>query len=302
MNCEFCNQTFKTKGILKNHQQTAKYCLDIQNKTNDKWKCNFCNKVLTSKQTLEKHNENCVNKNIFFEKDNEIKNLKNEIILIKEYHKNEVLLKETFIKILEEDKNKILKEKDELISKLQNQIIELAERAIDKPTYGEYTENTTNSNNKMIDNRVLNMIPLNLTQNQIEETVENKYTESHFMKGQKGVAEFCIKNIIVTPDKKLMLKCTDPSRKVFIYLDGEGKVIKDINAEQFIGMIEEPVKKASKRIFSNIQDRYENPEEEEEGYEVDEGRFNHALQKMVEISNLKTENGEFIRRIIPSIS
>jgi hypothetical protein len=292
MECNFCKKNFTTKGNLTNHQKTAQYCLDIQNKTNDKWKCNFCNKVLASKQTLDFHLEKCLSKNIFTEKDIEIKNLKNELEIIKTL---------TDSKLKEKDDQ--LKEKNQMIQTLQNQIKELAERAIDKPTYGEYIENSTNnnSNNKMIDNRVLNMIPMNLTPNQIEETIENKYTESHFMKGQKGVAEFCIKNIIVTPDKKLMLKCTDPARKVFIYLDGEGKIIKDINAEQFIGMIEEPVKKASKRIFSNIQDRYENPEEED-GYEVDEGRFNFAIQKMVEISNIKTENGEFIRRIIPSIS
>jgi hypothetical protein len=95
-----------------------------------------------------------------------------------------------------------------------------------------------------------------------------------------------------------MLKCTDPARKVFIYLDEEGKIQKDIGADKFIDLIEEPVKKASKQIYLNIQDRYENPDDEEDGYEVDEDRLNYATQKLVEISNLKSDNGEFMKRII----
>jgi hypothetical protein len=292
MECNFCKKTFTTRGNLTNHQKTAQYCLDIQNKSNDKWKCTYCSKILASKQNLDSHLAKCVSKNISNQQDIEIKNLKNELEIMKTIHFNKLKEKEDQIK-----------EKNDMIEKLQNQIIDLFERAIDKPTYGEYTENKpiTNSNNKMIDNRVLNMIPMNLTQNQIEETISNKYTENHFMKGQKGVAEFCLKNIIVTPEKKLMLKCTDPARKVFIYVDEEGKIHKDIGADKFIDMIEEPVKKASKQIYLNIQDRYENPDEEE-GYEVCDDRFNYMTQKLVEISNLKRDNGEFMKRIIPSIS
>jgi hypothetical protein len=274
--CKFCNKKFSNKFNLKNHQNNAKYCLELRKQDNNNFRCLYCKKNLSSKWSLDNHLDNCVNR------------LNTEI----ELKDKEIIQYKNYIEKLENQNRQLLIE-----------MKDLALKAIEKPTYGEYTENRsiTNSNNKMIDNRVLNMIPMNLTQNQIEETIGSKYTESHFMKGQKGVAEFCLKNILTSPDKKLMLKCTDPARKVFIYVDDEGKIQKDINADKFIGLIEEPVKKASKQIYLNIQDRYENPDEEE-GYVVDDDRLNYATQKLVEISNLKSDNGEFMRRIIPSIS
>jgi len=47
MNCEFCNNTFSTKYVLKNHQKRAKYCIKFQKSkgnevTVDLYKCEHC--------------------------------------------------------------------------------------------------------------------------------------------------------------------------------------------------------------------------------------------------------------------
>ena len=47
--CDYCNNLFSNKNILKNHQQNAKYCLILQRKkckTEKNFKYNNCDKTL----------------------------------------------------------------------------------------------------------------------------------------------------------------------------------------------------------------------------------------------------------------
>jgi hypothetical protein len=60
MECKFCKHKFSNKQNLRWHQQTAKYCLKIQGKSQDnKFKCELCSKVLTSKFRLGTHMKTC---------------------------------------------------------------------------------------------------------------------------------------------------------------------------------------------------------------------------------------------------
>ena len=53
MFCEYCNNEFKSRSALNNHQQKAVYCLVIQGKMEKKVKddfmCNLCLKILSNK-------------------------------------------------------------------------------------------------------------------------------------------------------------------------------------------------------------------------------------------------------------
>ena len=60
--CEFCTELFKTSYVLKKHQITAKYCLKIQGKYEEKKKekkeekkfeCEACLKILTTKNCTD---------------------------------------------------------------------------------------------------------------------------------------------------------------------------------------------------------------------------------------------------------
>jgi hypothetical protein len=196
------------------------------------------------------------------------------------------------------------------IVNLQTQIKEITEKtiqkAIDKPTYDQ--RSTTNSNNKMIDNRTLNMIPMNLTQEYLLKTLEDKFTENHLMQGQKGLADFFVEYVLISQDGKYLMKCTDPSRKTFIYIDNEGRIQKDVNADKFTRMINGPVKKVSKKIYDDIYDRYSNnynPDEdidELDEKETDEDRINFATDRLVELTNLKTDNSEFVKRLVSPLT
>jgi hypothetical protein len=266
MECEYCKKSFSNKFTLKNHQLNAKYCLEIRKKDNENFKCSFCKKNLASKWSLDNHLDNCVDK----------------------------------FKILLEEKEKDILHCKENISKLENQnkellqqIKDLASIAIDKPNTINNNHNlTNNSNNKMIDNRTLNMIPLDLNQENLKRTLEEKFTENHLINGQKGVAQFFVDNILVSDDNKYMIKCTDPSRKMFIYLDSEGKLHKDMNAFKLTHIISDPVIDISHKLVNELPDKYPD----------DMDRVDYAMNKFVEIVNIKTDNNEFIKNLIPSLA
>ena len=69
--CKFCNKSFASKGNLRTHQQTADFCIKIQNKTvvdintieeNKGLSCEYCNKSFSSKQRYKTHQDICIEK------------------------------------------------------------------------------------------------------------------------------------------------------------------------------------------------------------------------------------------------
>jgi len=194
----------------------------------------------------------------------------------------------------------------EQIENLQNQIKELASLAIEKPNNIINNTSNNNSNNKMIDNRTLNMVPFNLTEDKIMEVMKEKFEEKHLMRGQEGLADFFVENILVTPEKKFLYRCTDASRNHFIYVDENGKIQKDINGHHLIQLINEPVRQRTREIYQECSDRYfdNNVYDDENNDETDtteEDRLTYISDKVVEITSLKNNNSKFLKKIIPTL-
>jgi transcription elongation factor Elf1 len=95
--CEYCNKKLSSIGILKVHQESAKYCLEKRgSKTPVKFNCVFCNKNYTTKLSLQRHKEIC-------EFDSEyINGLKLKIADLETQLKMKTLELETRLKITEE--------------------------------------------------------------------------------------------------------------------------------------------------------------------------------------------------------
>lgn len=64
-NCQFCNSSLSSKQKLKNHQETAQYCLKIQGKSQELVKiqeanrCPGCNQSYSDKYNLKRHMKTC---------------------------------------------------------------------------------------------------------------------------------------------------------------------------------------------------------------------------------------------------
>jgi len=324
MECEYCKKKFSSRGVLNNHQKTAKYCLKLREEKeiiSDNYSCEFCSNTFSRKHHLENHSKICKHK---FYNELQIKLEENQKLHEKdvEKYKENITKLENYISKLEEQNQKLY-EKDvekykenitnleDYISKLeeqnqnlQNQIKELATIAIEKPN--KTINNNSNSNNKNIDNRTVNMVPFNLTQEKVLDIMKDKFQEKHLLRGQEGLADFFVENILITHEKKFLYKCADPSRNHFIFVDEEGKVQKDINAKHLTHIINEPVKQRTREIYQECADRYfdniDYDDENNDGTDTTEAdKLNYIGDKVVEIASLKNNNTKFVKGLIPSL-
>ena len=228
MNCEFCNNEFKTKTSLIHHQKTAKYCIILQGTDTDpNFTCLKCNKKLstqnrlyTHEQTCKKHMEDIIRKEceqklaekdrIIQEKDRVIEDQK---LVIKEFQ--------------EEYKNKLEKQNKDLTERIQC----MAEKAIAKPS-------TINKNITTTNQIINNMMPI--TEAHLQEHIHN-LNPIHVQNGASGYAKFALEYPL-----KDMILCTDFQRRNCKYKDENGNVVSDPE-----------MTKITKRLFSAIKERNE---------------------------------------------
>jgi hypothetical protein len=93
---------------------------------------------------------------------------------------------------------------------------------------------------------------MNLTKEYIEEKFNKNFNKSHFYDGPAGLAVFCYQNFIKNENGKLLMVCSDPSRKNFIYIDENGDAYKDYRAQRFTNMILGPFNDKCKDIIKDI--------------------------------------------------
>ena len=131
-NCEFCKKSFSTKSTMKTHQQSAKYCLRIQNKPiEDKFKCDGCGKKFTTLLHINRHMEVCKTIEVTFNLREKIKFLENNITELQEY-------KSKYLTLLEDN----IEQKDQYETKiqhLQDKLENIAIKAVSRPFEDETT-------------------------------------------------------------------------------------------------------------------------------------------------------------------
>ena len=128
MHCEFCEKEFSTKSSLTYHQKTAKYCLEKQGKSNEKYKCCHCEKFFTTHQrAIDHQNKSCKLKDKS-KHEKEIESIKEELATYKKQEKIRAKEKEAYyqqqIKEKEAYYQQQIKEKDFYISSFEEKLKE----------------------------------------------------------------------------------------------------------------------------------------------------------------------------------
>jgi len=139
---------------------------------------------------------------------------------------------------------KTVKDLQAQIDKMFTTIENLAKQAIDKPN-GTTINNVKNvySDKYFLDK---------LTPEDIRHKCRNYLTEQVFFQGQRGIARMCTEHIIHTKDNKVLLTCTDVSRKKFKYIDEFGNIKEDYDARAFMEKVIGPIKQVSQEVYENI--------------------------------------------------
>jgi len=220
-NCEYCDKSFSTKSNLSYHQKTAKYCLEKRETEYKEYKCS-CEKNFTTKINYDRHKKICnINDIINPYKEENIK-LENQ---------NKIYLKNIEDKDKQlENQNKIylkqLEDKDKHIKELEAQLASIALAGVTKST-------TTNNNISNINNKILNISPLDLNDSEKFKTIlDSKFNTNYILDGQKGLAHFAKDHFLKDDDGKLKYVCTDPGRQTFKYKDELGDIQKDVKAKK----------------------------------------------------------------------
>lgn len=259
MDCEHCHLSFKSKYTLKSHLANNKTCLKLRGLEMDsKFICIACKQSCTSNINLSLHMESCKKYIIFkVQEEYELKiaelktNYERDISFIKGEYETKLKDNKIIIKDLQagfdkerEAHEKTVKDLQVQIDKMFSTIENLAKQAIDKPT----TINTNNVKNVYSDKYFLDK----LTPEDIKHKCRNYLTEQVFFQGQRGIARMCTEHIIHTKDNKVLLTCTDVSRKKFKYIDEHGNMKEDYDARAFMEKVIGPIKQVSQEVYENI--------------------------------------------------
>ena len=189
---------------------------------------------------------------------------------------------ENFLKIIDEKDREINELKQRLEKETDrniNYLKELLENSLQKPTVSNHT--TIGNQTILSDHYQRQVDP-----KRVEEVCRNEF-DKYIWQGQKGVALFCNDHIIRT-DGKMVLCCTDPSRKRFKYKE-DGEVKEDIDARAFTEHVSRPIKQVSREMFDDIRKELEEQRMiATDVFEMNllDTKIEIALEKMVEISNV----------------
>lgn len=221
LECAHCNNVFSNKQNLKQHQNTAKYCLDRQHVIEtQEIKCIDCLKVFTTNFNLDRHRNKCSIKNviepyrnIILDKDKQILKKDDEINLLKMH----IISKD------EDIKNFKLQ-----IKELQDKLENIALKAVTRPTTTT-VNNTTNNVNAYIHQMDV------ITDQVFEDNLEN-FNIEYIKKGAEGFANYALEHPLHN-----RIACVDYSRKKVKYKDENGNIVSDPE-----------MTKLSTKLFSSI--------------------------------------------------
>jgi hypothetical protein len=289
--CEKCNKVFATKYTLKKHTETNK-CLERIETHLKKCLSLKCDYQTQNKTDLQKHIKVCR----FVEVDHILHKHKNEVDSILERHLREIE------KMKNENEIEILRLKNEWMQKEKELLTSLVEKAVSKPLISHNTNTNTNTTIRGNNNNLQQILASNeIYQKQVDPerimNIDRKIIEKHFWLGQRGMAKMCIDHIIKTQDSdgnnKLLLCCTDPSRKRFKYIDATNNIIEDIDARHFINIVSIPIKTVCRDVYDDIIKKIEDDKKDTtNGFDLNmlETKTSVAQQKFLEINDIADHN------------
>lgn len=220
MDCKFCNRTFKNKRSLDNHQNKAKYCLDIQKKlgrdiTANIFKCKYCSKELHDR-VRKTHMCKAFMKHEIDKRDQQIESLQRKLEALK--------IKSSMEKNFLEKRNAKCEMKND---KLRDKILLL-----------KSNNSINNSTNNTKLNEELNALePLIFDKKEFTRIIQEKFTKGYLIDGQHGVARFVVEHLLKDKNGNRNYICSDPSRHVYKYKDENGDIKRDVGAIKLINAI-----------------------------------------------------------------
>jgi len=269
--CTFCNKDFFEKCNLTKHQKTSKYCIEIQKSLNkydeiehDEYKCEFCQKNVTTYDSLKKHFLICKAKKKKDEENNDLNNVKTEVL------------------------------------NLKKEIQQLKECP---PTTINVTDNSTKSitdnSTKTINNysSILDYNPELVT-----EKFKKHYTINNLLTGnQRQLADMTVKHLLSGKEQP-MYYVADRSRNKFMYTDTENNEKEDANACILRSLVYRGIRPVIKNIYHQEFKRLRGELAKYQRIDIDSSIANmhlelRELEESYKKMDIINESGDYISQL-----
>ena len=226
MECCTCHNTFKNKSALNYHRKTALYCLKLRGETIEENICHGCSKTFSRKYELLQHIKTCSACKKSEVSDQRIDELQKEVERL-----------QVNIETIVKDKDAIISKLEEQLEKLQHKYDSFVERCVDKS--GDRIERlATKAIERPTTQNVMNLLPL--TDDHMKFCSQN-LTIDHIKEGASGYARYALEHPF-----KDRVSCTDYSRKKIRYTNSDGESIIDPHMTNLVP-----------KFFKSIEDRNE---------------------------------------------
>ena len=244
MECIYCKAVLQTVYSLKQHQNTAKYCLSKQNKDLlHQHLCGACGKGFTRKSSLDDHLKICkANTPVIQEQLHLFDQCKKDL-------ESSLLREKELITSYEKKITKIYIEHEKIIEDLKKEIEDYKDKMFilaSKPT-----NINNNIGNTKTTTKTQNLIVSDWRPEVIQDKVKENFKLEHIEDGIKGVVRFTTKYITQENNGIKSYQCTDSNREVFMYKDTDGVVQKDIKARKLKDAIKEPILKKTAELSTD---------------------------------------------------
>ena len=270
--CEYCSSKLKSEINLKLHLSNSKKCLKLRGlNLETKFICKGCKKNFMNNVNLAIHCESCkeycmliISQENIKEKNQLLDIIKNKDLIINDLYKKINENKDLYLKYTKlEVKYESLKEQHEkTINKLEMKISQCDSFIQTIAREGSNKVTTTNNTINNIRNQLSSTYTLDkLEPKKLEDTIRQHYTERDFFGGQKRLANFFFEKVIKTPDDKMLICCTDTSRKKFKILDLSGNMKEDIEARSLCDKLKVPTQIITKEIYDKVIDKIDQEKE-----------------------------------------
>lgn len=333
LTCPHCQKTYSDKYCLIKHINRVHP--DPENETEAKHTCSSQQCTFQSRYgwELKKHIPKCLHVH-YDEKFAELQvGYQQQIESIRQAHQIELdSLRETYREerlekdkahreeLLEKDKDyrEELVEKDKEIQRLLAKL-EVTESHFNRMADRSTTITTTTTNNNTY-NHIHHVLAdgktfLEMTSHNRIKAIVNENKEKYFWQGQMGAANLVYDHVLCVPnndneeesetgkdenEKRMLMICTDVSRKKCKYNNDKNEVVEDIGASHFLSKVSDPIIEVAKEWHTNVTNQLNDGKRSKtiDDLTVD-GKTKQVDKALFDIMDIKNEekNQRFVNKL-----